>query len=74
MKSLLYLSDLQLILSFSQSMTLKEAETLALQTLKQVMEEKVTDVNVEIAAVEKTTGRFRIYKPAEVEEIMQRLK
>lgn len=55
-------------------MTLKEAETLALQTLKQVMEEKVTNVNVEIAAVEKTTGRFRIYKPAEVEEIMQRLK
>eukprot|EP00958_Prasinococcus_capsulatus_P018426 scaffold2149_cov406-Prasinococcus_capsulatus_cf.AAC.8 len=41
-----------------QDLTLKEAEVLALKTLKAVMEEKVTAVNVDIAVVAPT---FKLY-------------
>lgn len=62
-------------------MTMEEAETLALQTLKQVMEEKIGNNNVELAAVEPvegpagtTTVRFRLYKASEIETVLKRLK
>jgi 20S proteasome subunit alpha 5 len=51
-------------------MTLEEAETLALQVLKQVMEEKLNATNVEIAAVTTKTGQFRIYSREEVQAII----
>jgi 20S proteasome subunit alpha 5 len=51
-------------------MTLEEAETLALSTLKQVMEEKVTSSNVDIAKVAPT---YHLYTPQEVEAVIQRL-
>lgn len=52
--------------SYASSMTLDEAETLALRTLKQVMEEKLDSTNVEIAAVTKESGKFRIYSAEEL--------
>eukprot|EP01043_Picozoa_sp_COSAG02_P024229 COSAG02_NODE_1319_length_13272_cov_10.015714_2_plen_68_part_00 len=55
-----------------QSMTMEAAETLALQTLKQVMEEKINSTNIEIATVTKTTP-FRIYTAEEVEALLTRL-
>jgi len=58
---------------YSKSITLKEAEKLALQTLKQVMEEKISATNVEIASVE--LGRkFRIYSAEELETILSQLE
>jgi 20S proteasome subunit alpha 5 len=55
-----------------QSITLKEAEKLALHTLKQVMEEKISAVNVEIASVE--AGKtFRIYSAQELEAILAQI-
>jgi hypothetical protein len=45
---------------YEPNMTLEEAETLALSTLKQVMEEKVTSSNVDIAKVAPT---YHLYKP-----------
>jgi len=55
-----------------QSMTLKEAEKLALLTLKQVMEEKISAINVEIASVE--VGKtFRIYSAQELEAILAQI-
>lgn len=59
--------------SYSSSMTLQEAETLALRTLKQVMEEKLDGSNVEVAAVTKESGKFRIYSPEELKECIGRL-
>ena len=56
----------------AQSMTMESAETLALQTLKQVMEEKINSTNIEIAAVTKTAP-FRIYSTDEVEALLTRL-
>jgi hypothetical protein len=58
---------------YNKSMTLQEAETLAVSTLKQVMEEKLDSNNVEVAAVPAATKRFRIYVKEEVEAIIKRL-
>jgi 20S proteasome subunit alpha 5 len=53
-------------------MTIEAAETLALQTLKQVMEEKINSTNIEIATVTKTSP-FRMYTTEEVEALLTRL-
>eukprot|EP01088_Endostelium_zonatum_P003328 TRINITY_DN14541_c0_g1_i1.p1 TRINITY_DN14541_c0_g1~~TRINITY_DN14541_c0_g1_i1.p1 ORF type:complete len:248 (-),score=76.91 TRINITY_DN14541_c0_g1_i1:52-795(-) len=57
---------------YSKSMTLEEAEVLALQTLKQVMEETINSTNVELASVEVGRG-FRIYSTAELSTILGKL-
>lgn len=54
-------------------MTLEEAETLALSTLKAVMEEKLDATNVEIASVSAATKQFKIYSAKELEKIIARL-
>lgn len=59
--------------SYASSMTLQEAETLALRTLKQVMEEKLDGTNVEMACVTKEEGRFRIYDAAQLKDCIGRL-
>lgn len=58
--------------SYSDSMTLEEAETLALGTLKQVMEEKISTENIEIARVTPKEG-FRVVPAAEVTTILEKL-
>jgi 20S proteasome subunit alpha 5 len=58
--------------SYSETMTLKEAEDLALSTLKQVMEEKISTDNIELARVTPEKG-FHIIKPEEVATILERL-
>uniref|UniRef100_A0A0E0J499 Proteasome subunit alpha type n=1 Tax=Oryza nivara TaxID=4536 RepID=A0A0E0J499_ORYNI len=45
-----------------EELTLQEAETIALSILKQVMEEKVTPNNVDIA---KVSPNYHLYTPAE---------
>merc|ERR1712150_34228 len=59
--------------SYGESLTLKEAEELALSTLKQVMEEKISVENVELARVTIDKG-FHIADTAEVGEVLDRLK
>lgn len=59
--------------AYSQAMTLEEAETLALRTLKQVMEEKLDVSNVELAAVTAESGAFRIYEHDELKACIARL-
>ncbi|KAJ5071431.1 proteasome subunit alpha type-5 [Anaeramoeba ignava] len=56
---------------YRDDMSFTHAETLALSTLKQVMEEKINSNNVEMAAVK--NGLFRIYSNDELEEVIQRL-
>jgi 20S proteasome subunit alpha 5 len=55
-----------------QSLTIEEAETLVLKTLKQVMEEKLDSKNVQLASVTKERG-FRIYTDAEMAAVVERL-
>ncbi|KAI4119187.1 MAG: hypothetical protein LQ345_000897 [Seirophora villosa] len=57
---------------FHKSLTLQEAETLVLKTLKQVMEEKLDSKNVQLASVTKEKG-FRIYSDVEMSEVVGRL-
>jgi len=58
---------------YNQDMTLKEAETLALTALRQVMEEKITKLNIEVAVISKETKRFHQFTIAELEEAITRL-
>jgi len=58
--------------NYHKSLTLKEAETLSLKVLKQVMEEKVNSVNVQLCSVTPDKG-FRIYSEEEVNEIITNL-
>lgn len=55
---------------YKKDMSLAEAEVLALKTLKQVMEEKVTATNVDIARV---APKYHLYGTAEVEAVIARL-
>lgn len=55
---------------YRADMTLKEAEMLALTVLKQVVEEKVTATNVDIARV---APHYHLYSEAEVQEVISRL-
>ncbi|KAI5301532.1 proteasome component pup2, partial [Ascosphaera pollenicola] len=50
---------------YHKSLTLAEAETLVLKTLKQVMEETLDEKNVQLASVTKEKG-FRIYNDEEM--------
>nr|XP_016498292.1 PREDICTED: proteasome subunit alpha type-5-like [Nicotiana tabacum] len=63
-------ADSSLQEQFNKDLTLKEAETIALSILKQVMEEKVTPNNVDIARVSPT---YHLYSPSEVETVISRL-
>jgi 20S proteasome subunit alpha 5 len=44
--------------NYHQNMTLAEAEKLVLQTLKQVMEEKITTDNVEMCTIRADTKQL----------------
>jgi 20S proteasome subunit alpha 5 len=55
-----------------QSLSITDAETLVLKTLKQVMEEKLDSKNVQLASVTKERG-FRIYTDEEMAAVVERL-
>ncbi|KAK8079872.1 Proteasome subunit alpha type-5 [Apiospora hydei] len=57
---------------YHKSLTIADAETLVLKTLKQVMEEKLDAKNVQLASVTKERG-FRIYTDEEMAEVVGRL-
>ncbi|ORX47749.1 N-terminal nucleophile aminohydrolase [Hesseltinella vesiculosa] len=57
---------------YHKSITLQEAETLALTVLKAVMEEKLNKTNVQLASVT-TSSNFRIYDEVELQTVIDRL-
>jgi len=58
---------------YNKDMTLADAEVLALTTLRQVMEEKLTSVNIEVGVVKTTDKVFKMQSKAEVEALIARL-
>lgn len=58
---------------YNASLTLKEAEEVALTILRQVIEEKLTPYNIEMGCVLTSNQRFRIYTSNEIVEIVERL-
>ncbi len=65
-------ADLGIVPPSHQSLTITDAETLVLKTLKQVMEEKLDAKNVLLASVTKEKG-FRIYTDEEMTAVVERL-
>ncbi|CAN7083663.1 unnamed protein product [Brassica oleracea var. botrytis] len=63
-------ADSSLQEQFNKDLSLSEAETIAVSILKQVMEEKVTPNNVDIA---KVATAYHLYTPEEVEAVISRL-
>eukprot|EP00796_Vickermania_ingenoplastis_P010110 gene10111-7077_t len=55
---------------YHRNMTLEEAENLAIDILKQVIEDKLTKDNVEVAVVSAATGKAQLYDPAAIQRIM----
>jgi len=58
---------------YNKDMTLQEAETLALTVLRQVMEEKITNLNIEVASMTKASGKFKQYSRDELAGVIERL-
>jgi 20S proteasome subunit alpha 5 len=58
--------------SYTDSLTLQEAETLAISALKQHMQEKLTSTNVELAIVTPAKG-FHVCTVAELEAVVARM-
>jgi len=58
---------------YNKDMSLADAEVLALTTLRQVMEEKMTSVNIEVACVRTSDSRFKSLTKEEVEALIARL-
>lgn len=56
--------------AYRPDLSLAEAEVVALATLKQVMEEKVTPTNVSLATV---APAYKLYTPDEVKAVIERL-
>ncbi|XP_064400506.1 proteasome subunit alpha type-5-like [Halichondria panicea] len=60
---------------YHKSMTMNEAEEKLLIVLKQVMEEKLTSINVEMSSVRVGVDeKFKIYSKTELEAILARIK
>jgi len=58
---------------YNKSITFLEAEELAMVVLRQVMEEKLSVNNVEMASVRQDTGKFHVYTDEEVQALINRL-
>jgi len=58
---------------YKPDMTLAEAEIVGVGILRQMMEEKMTTVNVEVAKVPLSTGKFHLYSATEIEAVINRL-
>jgi len=55
---------------YHKSMTLEEAKILALQVLRQVMEEKLTSKNVEIGIIKTEDKKFRFLSVDEIQQLI----
>jgi 20S proteasome subunit alpha 5 len=57
---------------FREDLTLVQAEDLALEILKQVMEDKLSGVNVEVASVT-AAEQYHLYSASEIQTIISRM-
>eukprot|EP01055_Gregarina_sp_Pseudo9_P000478 Gregarina_sp_Pseudo_9__477@NODE_1304_length_1700_cov_25_782661_g1225_i0_p1_GENE_NODE_1304_length_1700_cov_25_782661_g1225_i0NODE_1304_length_1700_cov_25_782661_g1225_i0_p1_ORF_typecomplete_len255_score69_05Proteasome/PF00227_26/9_3e53Proteasome_A_N/PF10584_9/6_1e13SCAB_CC/PF16712_5/0_025SCAB_CC/PF16712_5/1_1e03DUF711/PF05167_12/0_12_NODE_1304_length_1700_cov_25_782661_g1225_i07411505 len=66
-------ADAALQEKYKDDMSLEDAEVLALSVLRQVMEDKLSEKNIEITSVRVATEKLHHYTTAEIEAIIQRL-
>ena len=58
---------------YNKSLTLKEAQKIALQILKDVMEDKISNINVEMALITTESGKFHVCNKDEIEAVIKTL-
>ena len=56
---------------YRDDMTLEDAEKLAFEILKQVMEEKISSLNIEVATV--TANGYHFFPSSEIESLINRI-
>ena len=59
--------------SYQADMSLEEAKKLAMQTLKNVMEEKINKYNVEMCTISTADSKYNVYTPVQIDEIINGL-
>lgn len=59
--------------TYKDGLSLQEAEDLALSTLRQVIQEKLNENNIEVACARTSTGNFEIYNAKQRQAIVARL-
>merc|ERR1712244_89020 len=59
---------------YAKSMTLREAEDLAAEILKQVMEAKINENNCEISLLSSKTQKFEKYNKQQIKMVISRIK
>jgi len=64
----------QLEQEYHKSMTLEEAEVVAITVLRQVMEEKLESFNIEVGVVTTKDRVFKLYPDAKIASIISKLK
>merc|ERR1712187_887187 len=63
----------QLKEQYKPEMTLAEAETAAMTILRVIMEEQLTSKTVELGIARADTGKFTMYSPEELDEMIKKL-
>jgi 20S proteasome subunit alpha 5 len=58
---------------YNKSLTLKEAQKISLQILKDVMEDKISPINVEMALIPTSTAKFHVCGKDELEAVIKTL-
>ena len=58
---------------YNKSLTLKEAQKISLQILKDVMEDKISPINVEMALIPTSTAKFHVCGKDELEDVIKTL-
>merc|ERR1712232_652855 len=58
---------------YNKDMSLADAETMALTTLRQVMEDKMSSTNIEMARMSVEDSKFKILSTAELDDVIERL-
>lgn len=59
-----------LVDKYHRSMTLDEAKKLVVTILKQVMEEKLTNLNIDVAVVPTATAKLEVLRPSDVQGVI----
>lgn len=58
---------------YNKSLTLREAQKIALQILKDVMEDKISNINVEMAIITTESAKFHVCNKDEIEAVINTL-
>ncbi len=59
---------------YNKSLTLKEAQKMACQILKEVMEDKISSTNIEVGIVEAKEAKWKVLGKEDIESIISTLE